>query len=72
MNAATACGCFAHIPTACTAYHTSGAVLILPPSSVLFVIAADYQPGNALPVSASSLPIGEGFEVYTPKGGPFK
>ncbi|WIA16671.1 hypothetical protein OEZ86_008141 [Tetradesmus obliquus] len=32
----------------------------------------DYQPGNALPVSSSAVPIGEGFEVYTPKGGPFK
>ncbi|KAF6263436.1 putative 12-oxophytodienoic acid reductase [Scenedesmus sp. NREL 46B-D3] len=32
----------------------------------------DYQPGNALPVSSSALPIGDGFEVYTPKGGPFK
>lgn len=32
----------------------------------------DYQPGNGLPVSASAVPIGDGFEVYTPKGGPFK
>eukprot|EP00882_Tetradesmus_deserticola_P013553 GHRQ01014389.1.p1 GENE.GHRQ01014389.1~~GHRQ01014389.1.p1 ORF type:complete len:187 (+),score=43.90 GHRQ01014389.1:193-753(+) len=32
----------------------------------------DYQPSNALPVSASAVPIGDGFEVYTPKGGPFK
>eukprot|EP00879_Flechtneria_rotunda_P030841 GHRR01033533.1.p1 GENE.GHRR01033533.1~~GHRR01033533.1.p1 ORF type:complete len:354 (+),score=113.72 GHRR01033533.1:2089-3150(+) len=32
----------------------------------------DYQPGGAPPVSASAIPVSEAFEVYTPKGGPFK
>src|SRR5690348_323208 len=36
------------------------------------LLRTDYQPGNAAPGSASAVAIGEGFEVYTPKGGPFK
>lgn len=35
-------------------------------------LPADYQPNNAAPVSASAVAIGDGFEVYTPQGGPFK
>lgn len=39
---------------------------------IMLLLPADYQPGNVAPVSASPIAIGESFEVYTPKGGPFK
>lgn len=34
---------------------------------LLDVCFADYQPNGDLPVAPSAIPIGDGFEVYTPK-----
>jgi 2,4-dienoyl-CoA reductase-like NADH-dependent reductase (Old Yellow Enzyme family) len=31
-------------------------------------VVADYQPGNAAPVSASAVPVGDGSLVFTEKG----
>jgi hypothetical protein len=36
-------------------------------ATCLAATPADYQPGEALPVSASAIPIGDGFDVWTPK-----
>eukprot|EP00878_Enallax_costatus_P021679 GHUV01022969.1.p1 GENE.GHUV01022969.1~~GHUV01022969.1.p1 ORF type:complete len:352 (+),score=70.28 GHUV01022969.1:604-1659(+) len=54
------------------AVHDKGGLLVCQLWHVGRASHPDYQPGNAAPVSASPIAIGESFEVYTSKGGPFK
>lgn len=54
------------------AVHDKGGVFFLQLWHVGRASHPDYQPNGAAPVSSTTKPLSEAWEVYTPKGGPFK